>query len=166
MDPRVRDLFPAVSSGRRGDEEWPRQSLQRQVNRLFDDFFRGFDLQPFAGMGRAGEFAPPIDVKETDKAFTVTAELPGMDEKDVEVLLSADTLILRGEKRQEKEEKSENVYRMERSYGSFHREIPLPEGVDADKIDASCSKGVLTVNLPKTAKAGQKSKKVPIKTGK
>jgi HSP20 family protein len=166
MDKKIRDLLPAVWSGRESDEDWPLQSLQRQVNRLFDDFFRGTDLRPFAEMGRVGEFAPRIDVKETDKAFTVTAELPGMDEKDVEVMLSADSLTLKGEKKHEKEEKGESFYRMERSYGSFHRVIPLPDGVDAGKVDAGFSKGVLTVNLPKTAKAKEKTKKVTIKTGK
>lgn len=166
MDKKVRDLLPAVWGGRRGEEEWSLQSLQRQVNKLFDDFFRGFDLRPFAPMERVGEFTPRIDVKETDKAFVVTAELPGMDEKDVEVMLSSDSLTLKGEKKQEKEEKGENFYRMERSYGSFHRVIPLPDGVDTSKVDASVSKGILTVNLPKTAKAREKAKKVTVKTGK
>jgi HSP20 family protein len=166
MDRKVRDLLPAVWSGGRGEEDLPLQSLQRQVNRLFDDFFRGFDLRPFAEMGRVGEFTPRIDVTETDKTFTVTAELPGMDEKDVEVMLSSDSLTIKGEKKHEKEEKGENFYRMERSYGSFHRVIPLPAGVDAAKVDASVSKGILTVNLPKTAKAKEKTKKVTVKTGK
>jgi HSP20 family protein len=84
----------------------------------------------------------------------------------VEVMLSSDFLTLKGEKKQEKEEKGENFYRMERSYGSFHRVIPLPAGVDAAKVDASVSKGILTVNLPKTAKAKEKTKKVTVKTGK
>jgi HSP20 family protein len=166
MDKKVRDLLPTAWGGRTGEEEMPLQSLQRQVNRLFDDFFRGFDLRPFAKMERAGEFTLRVDVKESDKEFTVTAELPGMDEKDLDVMLSADSLTIKGDKKHEKEEKGENYYRMERSYGSFHRVIPLPEEIDTRKVEASFNKGILTVNLPKTAKAKEKTKKVPIKTGK
>jgi len=166
MDKKIRELLPTVQDKRKGEEEMPLQSLQRQVNRLFDDFFRGFDLRPFAAMESAGEFTPRIDVKESDKTFTLTAELPGMDEKDLDVMLSAESLTIKGEKKHEKEEKSENYYRMERSYGSFHRVIPLPNEIDLKKVEASFTKGILTVNLPKTAKAKEKTKKVPIKTGK
>ena len=166
MDKKIRELLPTVQGGRTGEEEMPLQSLQRQVNRLFDDFFRGFDLRPLAAMERAGEFTPRIDVKESDKAFTITAELPGIEEKDLDVMLSADSLTIKGEKKHEKEEKGENYYRMERSYGSFHRVIPLPEEIDTKKVEASFTKGILIVNLPKTTKAKEKTKKVPIKTGK
>jgi len=166
MDKKIRDFLPAVQGGRSGEEEMPLQSLQRQVNRLFDDFFIGFDLRSFAAMERAGEFTPRVDVRENEKAFTVTAELPGMDEKDLDVMLSADSLTIKGEKKHEKEEKSESYYRMERSYGSFHRVIPLPQEIDVKKVEASFTKGILTVNLPKTARAKEKTKKVPVKTGK
>ncbi|HOD35310.1 MAG TPA: Hsp20/alpha crystallin family protein [Syntrophales bacterium] len=166
MDKKIRDFVPAVQGGRTSEEQMPLQSLQRQVNRLFDDFFGSFDLRPFTAMGRAGEFTPRVDVRESDKALTVTAELPGMDEKDLDVLLSEDSLTIKGEKRHEKEEKSENYYRMERSYGAFHRVISLPKEIDVKKVEASFTKGILTVNLPKTARAKEKTKKVPIKTGK
>uniref|UniRef100_A0A7C4L384 Hsp20/alpha crystallin family protein n=1 Tax=Bellilinea caldifistulae TaxID=360411 RepID=A0A7C4L384_9CHLR len=109
-------------------------------------------------------FTPRVDVKETDKKVIVTAELPGLDEKDIEISISGDALILRGEKRQEEEEKGEDYYRMERRYGSFQRVIPLPCEVQVDKAEASYRKGVLTVELPKTPEAQSARKIIPIKT--
>jgi HSP20 family protein len=104
-----------------------------------------------------------VDIAEKEKSFEVTAELPGMDEKDIEIKLSNGNMIIRGEKRQEKEEKKEDYYLSERHYGSFERIFNLPKGVDADKIEASFSKGVLTISLPKKPEAIKPEKTIPVK---
>src|SRR5450759_4552223 len=122
-------------------------SLQREVDRLFDDFTRGF---PAFGNGKL-DLLPSMDVTETDKEIEITAELPGLEEKDVQVNLADNVLTIRGEKKAEKEEK-DKIYRLvERSYGSFVRSLELPEGVNADAIKASIDKGVLKVTVPKPA---------------
>lgn len=139
-------------------------SLRRAVDRLFDTWSEDIDIEPFWGTRiPQGMFAPRIDVAETDKEFRVTAELPGMDEKDVELKLTKDALILKGEKKEEKEEKGRDYYRRERHFGAFCQEVPLPSGVTEDKINAVFKNGVLTVTLPKTAEAQQETKKIEIK---
>ncbi len=135
--------------------------FREEMNRLFDNFFRGFELEPFGG--GFGTFRPNVNVVEDDKEIRVSAELPGIDEKDIEVSLSKDSLTIKGEKREEKEDKGKNYYRMERSYGSFSRTIPLPTEIDDEKVKAQFKKGVLTVTLPKTAKAIKETKKIPVK---
>jgi HSP20 family protein len=143
-------------------EEYGSFSLFRQeMNRLFDNFFRGFDIAPFEK--RFGAFSPRVDVKESDKEIKVSAELPGMEDKDIEVSLSKDTLTIKGEKKEEKEDKGKDYYHMERSYGSFSRVVPLPNEVDTDKAQAQFKKGLLTVTLPKTAKAIKETKKISVK---
>lgn len=150
----------------RQEEKHPFFSLQRQMNQLFDSFFRDFELEPFRGMGEwYGKFSPEVDVKENNKEITITAELPGMDEKDIDVSLSGDSLIIKGEKKEEKEEKDKESWCMERRYGSFYRAIPLPEEIiDKEKAAASFKKGVLCVTIPKTEAAASLSKKISIKT--
>jgi HSP20 family protein len=108
--------------------------------------------------------SPAVDITEDDKAYKVTAELPGMSDKEIEVVVSGDMLTLKGEKRAEKEQKEKNFYLSERSYGSFQRSFYVPEGVDHDKIAADFSKGVLTVTMPKTAKAVEQQKKIEVKS--
>jgi HSP20 family protein len=110
------------------------------------------------------QIAPAIDLVEKDGGYEITAELPGLDEKNVEVKLSNHTLTITGEKSEEKEDKRKDYYLSERRYGSFQRSFQLPEGVDADKIDAQFAKGVLTVKLPKTAEAKKAEKKITVKT--
>lgn len=136
-------------------------SLQRDMNRLVEGAFEGHALP-----GIDGKFlTPSIDVKESDKGFEVEAELPGVDEKDVQVTFDDGVLTIKGEKKTEKEE-TKGGYRMsERSYGSFMRALELT-GVDADKISASCTKGVLKVSLPKLAGAQSNSKKIEVKAAK
>lgn len=149
----------------RREDDHPFHSLQRAINQVFDSFFEGFNLSPFADFNTSpGRFSPSLDISENDKEFQVTAELPGMDEKDVELSLSNHTLTLKGEKKEEREDRRKDYYRMERSYGMFSRSIPIPEGVDLDKVEASFKKGVLTVTLPKTPEAQKQRKKIPIKT--
>ncbi len=136
-------------------------SLQRQMNRLFEDFTRGWPaLEPMTG-----GFYPSIDVEETDEAVKIEADLPGMSEQDVEVTLSPDgsALTLRGERKSEKEKRTKGGYHVERSYGSFERVIELPSSVEQEKVEASFKSGVLTITLPKSPEAKQGAKRIPVK---
>jgi HSP20 family protein len=133
------------------------------MNRLFDDFFRGFELSSLHGGRLWAESWPKLDVSETDNEFEITAELPGMDEKDVDVTLAGDVLRICGQKKNKREERRKNYYLAERTYGRFHRDIPLLAEVDAEKIDARFNKGVLTVRLPKV-KDSRWSRRVPVRT--
>ncbi len=161
----MRNLVP-VTFGKKGmparlTEDNPFALLRNEMDSLFDTFYRGFELEPFES--RIGTFAPHIDVSESDKEIKVSAELPGMDEKDIDVSLSDNMLTIKGEKKEEKEDKGKDYYRMERSYGSFSRTIALPSEVQADKVAATFKKGVLTVALPKSEKAIKSTQKVAIK---
>jgi HSP20 family protein len=171
MASKIKDMVPAGQGKEtppaRREEEYPLYSLQRDVNRLFEDFFRGFDLRPLRmAEEKWGGFNPKMDLEETDKEYRITAELPGMEEKDVEVLLTGNSLTIKGEKKEETEEKGKSFYHMERSYGSFHRTIPLPEGIDIKRVSADFKSGVLSVRLPKTVEAKTKSQRIPITSGK
>jgi HSP20 family protein len=115
-------------------------------------------------MEQYGAFNPHVDVTENDQEIKVVAELPGLTEKDVEVSLANDMLTISGEKKAEKEDKGENYYRLERSYGSFQRTIPLPTEVEADKVDATFKNGVLQITLPKLYPGEGVKKKISIKT--
>jgi len=148
----------------RYEEENPFDVFQKEVNRLFDDFSRDFDLAPFRTTGEQRFFSPSIDVKEDSKMITVKAELPGMEEKDVEVLLTDNVLTLQGEKKEEKEDKGEGYYHMERKYGSFRRVIPVPTGIDTKKVKAMFKNGVLTVTIAKTEEEMAKGEKIPVST--
>jgi HSP20 family protein len=141
------------------EEYNPLSLLRHEMNSLFDNFFSGSELEPYTGRA----FSPNIDMKESEKELRVSAELPGMDEKDIEVSLNRDSLTIKGEKKEEKEDKGKDYYRMERSYGSFSRTIPLPTEVEPDKVKAEFKKGVLTVTIPKTAKAIKETRKISIK---
>jgi len=137
-------------------------AIRDEMNRLFDDFFSGF---PFPERRRGlmeGEWAPTVDVAETDENIVVTAELPGVKQNDVEISVINDVLTLKGEKKEEKEIKKENYHRIERSYGSFQRSITLPTGVQADKAKATYKDGVLTVTIPKVEEAKPKSIKINV----
>jgi HSP20 family protein len=162
----IRDLIPwnlgRDVAARRGAETNPFLTLHREMNRVFDDVFRGFDLAPFGPdrmFGRALGGWPNIEVSETDKEVKVTAELPGLDEKDIEVDLANDVLTIRGEKKTETEDKDRLF--TERYYGRFERRIPVDQ-VEEDKVSASFKNGVLTVTLPKSANAQEKVKRVAI----
>jgi HSP20 family protein len=146
------------------DDDHPFYSLQRQMNSLFDDFFTGFDVAPRGlASGKFGSFMPSLDVKESDKEFTIRAELPGVEEKDIEVTVTSEAVTIKGEKKEEKEDKGKNYYYMERSYGSFNRVIPLSTETEANKAEASFKNGVLNVTIPKSPSAKNKGTKVPIK---
>jgi len=122
-----------------------------------------FDVEPFSRRPMVWGTAPAVDITEKEKEFEVTAELPGMDESNIGVKLSNGTLTIKGEKKDEKEEKKKDYYLSERRFGSFQRSFQVPEGVDADKIEASFKKGLLTVTLPKTAEALKKEKNIAVK---
>jgi HSP20 family protein len=147
------------------------QSFRGEMDRLFDRFSTGFGFPAVRRMfdlaprfeSTFGFAAPVVDVTEDDKAYAVTAELPGLEEKDIDVSVNGDLLVLKGEKRQEKEEKTKNCHVSERAYGSFERSFALPGGIDRDKIAASFAKGVLTVTMPKTADAQKQQKKIEVK---
>jgi len=162
----MRDLIPwsrgRDMSVRHGEGHNPFLALHREVNRLFDDAFRGFDLNPFGTTDRFFDRAvgwPNIEVSETDKEMKVTAELPGLEEKDVNVQLANGVLAISGEKKTEKEDKDRLF--SERYYGRFERRIQV-EDVDEDKVSAAFQNGVLTVTLPKAAQAQSKVKRIAI----
>ena len=136
----------------RSVESDPFLAIQRRMNRLFDDFMAPLPgLLPYEEIGAS--FTPRVDVEENEKEVRVTAELPGMDAKDIDISIHRDVLTLRGEKSSEHEEKKGQYHRIERSYGSFERQIPLGVAVDAEKAAAEYKNGVLTVTLPKKAEA-------------
>ena len=159
----IRDLIPWNKNQQlatTGDAYDPFLTLHREMNRLFDDVFRGFGN--FGRVGASlmeGQFSwPRIELHETDKTVTVSAELPGLNEKDVQVEIANGVLSIRGEKKSE----TDNGGRYsERYYGSFERRIPL-EGVQEDKAEANFRNGVLTVSLPKTEQAAQSVKRIAI----
>ncbi len=165
---KFKDLIPWHREKENGifkhETESPFFALQREMNRMFDDFSKSFfDTSPdLKGMDFHQGVTPKVDVVETEKAVEVTAELAGMEEKDIEVNMNHDMLVIKGEKKAEKEDKKEGYYLMERSYGSFHRAIPVPAGVDSDKVTAKFKNGVLKVTLPKTEEAQKDFHKIPV----
>jgi len=155
----LKSLIPIGRSSGLGRSDNPFMSLQREVDKLFDDFTRGFPTFSFGGGGN--ELVPSLDVTENDKQIEITAELPGLEEKDVQVNFADNVLTIRGEKKAEKEEKDKTYRLVERSYGSFVRSLELPDGVNPDTIKASIDKGVLKVVVPKPAPA--QVKKIDVK---
>lgn len=156
-------------------EKWtPLEHFRRDIDRFFDEF-RPFDWRlpvsrPLLGLDmprlRSPEWAvaPAVDVVEKDNEYEITAEMPGIDEKNIDVKLANRTLTIRGEKQEDKEEKGKDYHLSERRYGSFQRSFALPEGVDVNGIEASFTKGVLTVRLPKSEDARKAEKKISVKS--
>jgi HSP20 family protein len=172
--------LPVKTEERKGEEKgtavqtWrPFESLRREVDRLFENFDRDlwrspfsrsvFDIEPLWRRELKFTTNPAVDIVEKDNAYVVTAELPGMDEKNIEVKLDNGGLTIKGEKQEEKEEKRKGYHLQERSFGSFERYFAVPEGVDTDKIEASFKKGLLTVTLPKKPEAQKPAKKIDVK---
>ena len=145
--------------------EHPFLALQEEMNRVFDDFKHGFPFARTTWFEPMSEFNAKVDMKDDEKQVTVTAELPGVDMKDIEVKVEDRSLIIKGEKRSEKEEKDKNYYRMERSYGSFYRLLPLPAAVEKNAVEAVYRDGVLKVTLPKSKEAIEDGKKIQVKAG-
>ncbi len=164
----IRDLVPWT----RGSDQTPDffrdeglsslSTLHREMNRLFEDVLRGFDAPSLFGRRHALASMnwPRIEVNETDKEIVVSAEIPGLDEKDVELLISDGRLILLGEKKAEVEYKDRQF--SERFYGRFERQIPLGVDIAEDKVEASFKNGVLKVTLPKSVAAQAKMKRIEI----
>jgi HSP20 family protein len=164
-----RDLTPWTRGGLTSYGRDPFSLFRREMDRLFDDFFTPAEQRSFAGQAQAQPQAamirPSIDVENQDHAYVVTAELPGLSEKDVELSLNENVLTISGEKRSERKEVKAGRHYAERSFGRFERTIPLPVEVDAERVDASFRNGVLTVTLPKTEKAQQKARRIEIRAG-
>jgi HSP20 family protein len=144
----------------------PLLQLHREVDRLFDDVFRGFGVQwPRLTLPAEwrGLLRPALDIQESDKQYRITLEVPGVEEKDIQITLDDDVLWVRGEKRQEQEHKEGQYHRVERSYGSFQRALNLPEDANQDAIKASFKNGVLTVTIDKRAQAAaERGRTIPI----
>ena len=163
----VRDLMPwnrgnnQTPSVYRGSEMDPFMSLHRDVNKLFDDLFRGFDSPSLFGRvaPRNGTW-PSVEFSENDKEIRVMAEVPGLDENDIEVMLEDGVLTLRGEKKSETEDQDRQF--SERYYGRFERRLGLGREVEQDKVEATFKNGVLTVTLPKSEKAQANAKRIAI----
>ena len=143
----------------------PFSSFRREMDRLFDDFFTPAEARSFAAGdgGASSALSPSIDLHETEQAYEVTAELPGLEQKDVELTLRENALVLSGEKRQDRQEGEGGRRWSERSFGRFERLIALPEEVDADKVEAKFRNGVLKITLPKNPKAKDKTRKIEIR---
>lgn len=166
----IRDLIPwsrqenrlptSVSAERAPEpQSHPLLSLHREMNRLFDDVFRGVGIPAFGGSDR-GFAWPHVELGETDKEIRVTAELPGLDAKDVDITVEDGVLTLRGEKRAEVEDNDRGY--SERSYGHFERRIALPPAIDRDTATAIFENGVLTITLPKTEAANENVRRIPV----
>jgi HSP20 family protein len=159
-----------------GPSAWPPfENLRREVDRIFEGFLperwdfplgrRAFELEWPWPRERGFAMAPAVDFAEKEKEYEITAELPGLDEKDIEIKLVNDILTIKGEKKEEKEEREKDYYLCERRYGSFMRSFQMPAGVDTGKIEATFAKGVLTVKLPKTPEAQKSEKTISVKAG-
>lgn len=146
------------------------QNFHREVDRIFDQAFRGFGLsQPWLDgvlwpRMADGMLKPILDLSATDKEYTIAVEIPGVDEKDVKLEIANDILTIRGEKKHEKEEKDKNFYRVERSYGSFQRVLSLPEDADQDAVKATFKRGILTISMPRKAMPQADVRKIEIKS--
>ena len=150
----------------------PFEGFRREIDRLFEDFGRSFwppsrrsffAAAPLWGREKTWSTAPAVDVVESEKAYEIKAEMPGMDEKNIEVKVANGNLTIKGEKQEEKEEKKKDYYLQERKFGSFERSFSIPEGVDTDKIEAAFKNGVLNVTLPKKPEAQKPAKNIEVK---
>ena len=159
----LHDLLPLRrrSTLARKELESPIEALHEEMEDLFDRFFWGTEIEPSKAERM---FVPTVNVSEDDKEILVTADLPGIDEKDLDVTITKDSLTIKGERKEENEEKGKNFYRVERSYGSFQRAIPLTSEVDESKAKAQFKNGVLKITLPKTPKAQTAAKKIQVAT--
>lgn len=161
---KMKDLIPWREREPLVEVDRPFMRLRHEMNRMFDDFMNEFDLP--AVWGEGAPFYPRVDVKDTGKEVVVTAELPGMDRENVELLLEEHVLTIKGEKKQETKEEKDNYFRMERSYGSFSRSIALPaDFVDEEAISADFKDGVLRVTLPKLPEVQTAAKRIPLNGG-
>ena len=157
---KTQNSLPATRGHR--DMSSPFDVLQDRIDRMFEDFSVGFRM-PAMFHGGDFELSPSLDVHETDGSVTVTVEVPGVDEKDIDVSVADQMLTISGEKKSEFEHKEGDRYRSERSYGKFSRSISLPFAIDPDKVEAKYDKGVLKLTIVKPAEAQLLARKIPIK---
>ena len=165
----IRELIPwtgprSLLFGREGDGR-SLFAIEERMARMFDDFLRDFGWEP-AGLlpETASVYVPRVDVTDEKDHLVLTADLPGMEVKDIDLSLTGDSVTLRGERTYEKEKEGREYYRHERSWGTFHRTIPLPCEVDAGTVDATFKNGILTVKLPKTKAEVEGHKRIEIKS--
>lgn len=149
--------------------EWmrPMMNLQERINDVFDDFFGGMEgrMPSLRGESSFGTAAMPrMDISETSDAFRVTADVPGMTEDDIEITVSDNQLAISGERSREEEHEEEDFVRRERSYGMFHRRIPLPGGIDRDEISATFKNGELNIEMPKSEEAKSNWRQIEVKS--
>jgi HSP20 family protein len=170
----VRTLTGQTDHQPSGAREWePFQTLRREIDRVFENFHHGFsafgrtrmDFEPFRLLAGGWGSTPAVNMVEKDTAYELTAELPGMDDSNVELKVAGGVLTIKGEKKEVTEEKSGDYVLSERRFGSVQRSIPLPESLDLDRIEASFKNGVLTVTMPKTPEAQKSERKIAIKGG-
>jgi HSP20 family protein len=166
---KVKDLIPWSStrrdvSQRRNQGTTSVRNLQTDINRAFEDFWSAMDLPMLGRMQTDLDLPlPNVDVSETDNEVEIVAELPGMKQDDVEVLISDGAIAIRGEKQDEKEQRDRGYLVRERTFGQFERVVPLPDGVDLDAAKASFSNGVLRVSIPKTKEARESVKRISVR---
>lgn len=164
-----RDLMPSWGGKREVSDAShssdPFRALQQEMNQAFNNFWRTFEVTPFGDRFGEGGLVPRADVVETEHSLEISMELPGLEEKDVDVSISRGLLTVSGERKAEREDRQGGLYLSERQYGSFKRSIPLPPTVDPDKAEAKFKNGVLTLTVPKTAEAKQDVKKIAVTKG-
>jgi len=164
----LRDLIPRRHAAHpltvRREEVSPFAALHDEMDRLFDDFYRTFEGWPLARFAPVTEgYTPQVDVSEDDEHVVVTAELPGMEEKEIDISVTGDLLTLKGEKREERETKDKDYVRTERTYGAFRRTVQLPCEVEDEGATATFKRGVLTVTLPKSERARREQHHIEVK---
>ncbi len=158
------EIKAPVSTKRERYSAYPFLPLQRDMNQLFEDFSRGLGMwRPRIAETFFGDFHAKVELKDNDNELIVSAELPGVDMKDIELTLSPDSLTIKGEKREEVEEKEKGFYHCERNYGYFQRVLPLPCQIDKDSVEATFKNGVLKVVILKSKESIKDTKKVEIK---
>jgi HSP20 family protein len=160
------DLKQTSPAGANTPDAW--RSLRTEMDRVFDRFVTGWNLPTFGRLIDTGDGSdtgsPVVDITESDAAYEMSAELPGMTEKEIDVELSGNMLTLKGEKQTATEQKDKNMFLAERSYGTFQRSFAVPDGVDRDNVTANFANGVLTITMPKTAKPMELQKKIEVMT--
>lgn len=149
----------------RREEAWTTYPARDELSSVLEDLFRSFPALSSSLETKSASFSPKVDLTETEKEIKVSAELPGLTEKDIDLTLAKDSLTIKGEKSEEKEDRTHGYYRAERHYGSFQRTIPFPCEIDSERVDATFKNGVLTISLPKSTKEQDAVKKVSIKQG-
>ena len=163
---RVSDLIPwrERELGAQSSNERSTQSLREEMNRLFQDFYRAFEMTAGEG-GTMASFNPSVNLSEDEDGYEATVELPGMDEEDIELILGRKGLTIRGEKREEHEDEGKSFYHRERAYGYFERTIPLPtEAIDHSNVTATFDRGILKVTLPRREHEATERRRIEVKT--